>query len=43
MVLGALGNVLGGDVLHDSFGTRQVEKVLRPLIGQEEFSAGVIK
>ena len=43
MVLGALGNVLGGDVLHESFGTRQVEKVLRPLIGQEEFSAGVIK
>ncbi|KQY21767.1 cellobiose phosphorylase [Cellulomonas sp. Root485] len=43
MVLGALGNVLGGGVLHDSFGTRQVEKVLRPLIGQEEFSAGVIK
>ncbi|WP_175346252.1 glucoamylase family protein [Cellulomonas humilata] len=43
MVLGALGNVLGGGILHDSFGTRQVEKVLRPLIGQEEFGAGVVK
>ena len=43
MVLGALGNVLGGGVLHDSFGTRHVEKILRPLIGQEEFSAGVVE
>ena len=42
MVMGALGNVLGRDVLHESFGTRQVEKVLRPLIGQEEFSAGIV-
>ncbi|MET0788514.1 MAG: glucoamylase family protein [Cellulomonas sp.] len=43
MVLGAVGNLLGNDVLHRSFGTRDVERVLRPLIGQEEFSAGVIK
>ena len=40
MVLGALGNVLGGEraarlVRHP----RRCEKVLRPLIGQEEFSA----
>lgn len=43
MILGALGNVLGKDVLHRSFGTRSVEKVLRPLIGQEEFGAGVVE
>ncbi len=43
MVLGAVGNLLGHDVLHRSFGTRDVEKVLRPLIGQEEFGAGVVK
>ena len=42
MVMGALGNVLGGDVLHEAFGTRQVEKVLRPLIGQERFGAGLV-
>lgn len=42
MVLGAVGNLLGNDVLHRSFGTKDVEKVLRPLIGQEEFSAGLV-
>lgn len=43
MVLGALGNVLGHGVLHDAFGTRQVERVLRPLIGQERFGAGLVR
>ena len=43
MVLGAIGNLLGHDVLHRSFGTPDVERVLRPLIGQEEFGSGVVK
>lgn len=40
MVMGAIGNLLGHDVLHRALATKQVEKVLRPLIGQEEFSVG---
>ena len=42
MVMAALGNVLGRRrCCTSSFGTRPMEKVLRPLIGQEEFGAGV--
>lgn len=42
MVLGGIGNVLADGVLHDAFATRHVEKVLRPLIGQEQFSVGIL-
>ncbi len=35
MVMGALGNVLGRDVLRRAFSTKQVEKALRPVIGIE--------
>ena len=39
MILGALGNVLAGD-LHRAFGSYgQNEQRLRPVIGQEVFSA----
>jgi hypothetical protein len=41
MVMGAVGNVLCGDVIRDAFATPAVEKALRPVIGMEEFGAGV--
>ncbi|MET0414949.1 MAG: DUF3131 domain-containing protein [Actinoplanes sp.] len=43
MVMGALGNVLGKGVLRRAFSTRAVEKALRPVIGIEEFGAGIIE
>jgi len=39
MVMGAIGNVLGNDVLRRAFSTRAVERALRPVIGVEEFGA----
>ncbi len=39
MVMAALGNALGGDVLRHAFVTRQTERSLRPLLGVEEFGA----
>ncbi len=43
MVMGALGNVLGKGVLRRAFSTRAVEKKLRPVIGIEQFGAGIIQ
>jgi hypothetical protein len=40
MIMGALGNVLGHDVLQRAFSTRRVEAVLRPIIAMEEFGSG---
>lgn len=40
MVMGAIGNVLGRDVIRRAFATREVERRLRPVIGLEEFGAG---
>ncbi len=40
MIMGALGNVAGGDVIRRAFSTRAVEAALRPVIGMEEFGAG---
>ena len=41
MVLGAVGNVLGRDVLRKAFATRTVERRLRPVLAMERFGAGV--
>ncbi len=41
MVLGAVGNVLGRDVLRKAFTTRTVERRLRPVLALERFGAGV--
>jgi hypothetical protein len=41
MVLGSIGNVLGRDVIRRAFSTREAERAIRPVIGMEEFSAGV--
>ena len=42
MVMGALGNVLAKDVLRRAFSTPDVESALRPVIGIEEFGAGLV-
>ena len=42
MVMGALGQVLGKGVLRRAFSTPDVEKALRPVIGLEEFGAGIV-
>ncbi|MEJ5866368.1 glucoamylase family protein [Pseudokineococcus sp. 5B2Z-1] len=39
MCLGALGNVLGDDVLHRAFATVEVQRALRPVMSQEVFGA----
>ncbi len=43
MVMGALGNVLSKDVLRRAFSTPDVEAALRPVIGIEEFGAGIVE
>lgn len=40
MIMGALGNVLAGDVLRRAFSTPEVEQALRPVIEMEDFGAG---
>jgi hypothetical protein len=42
MIVGAIGNVLGRGSLRRSFSTREVEKAVRPVIGVERFSAGIV-
>ena len=39
MIMAAIGNALGKDVLRQAFATNDVERELRPVIGVEEFSA----
>ena len=39
MIMAALGNALGGDVLRRAFAGADYERALRPVIGAEEFSA----
>jgi putative glucoamylase/uncharacterized protein DUF3131 len=41
MIMGAVGNVLGDNVIRRAFATPAVERVLRPVIGMEEFGAGI--
>ena len=38
MIMAALGNALGHDVLRRAFATGDVERSLRPVIGVEEFA-----
>jgi hypothetical protein len=38
MIMAALGNALGGDVLRDAFAGAREERALRPVIGAEAFS-----
>jgi hypothetical protein len=40
MIMAALGNALGGDVLRRAFATPDLERALRPVIGVERFGAG---
>jgi len=37
MVMAALGNALGDDVVRRAFATTEVEAALRPLLAAEEF------
>jgi hypothetical protein len=37
MIMGALGNALGGDVLREAFATPEFRRAIRPVIGVEEF------
>jgi hypothetical protein len=39
MIMAALGNALGGDVLRRAFADRSMERALRPVIGVEEFNS----
>ena len=39
MIMAALGNALGGDVLRRAFVTKATERTVRPLIGVEEFNS----
>jgi len=40
MIMGALGNVLGKDVLRKAFSKGAVERTVRPLLAKERFSVG---
>jgi hypothetical protein len=40
MIMAALGNALGHDVLRRAFADRDLERAVRPVIGVEQFSAG---
>jgi hypothetical protein len=39
MIMAALGNALGGDVLRKAFAGPDVQRALRPVIGIERFGA----
>jgi Putative glucoamylase/RTX calcium-binding nonapeptide repeat (4 copies)/Protein of unknown function (DUF3131) len=39
MIMAAIGNALGGDLLRRAFVTRATERTVRPLIGVEEFNS----
>jgi len=41
MVMGAIGNVFGNDLIRRSFGSPTVESRIRPLIGMEQFESGL--
>jgi hypothetical protein len=41
MVMGAIGNVLADNVLRRAFSTADVKRALQPVIGVEEFGAGI--
>jgi len=40
IIMAAIGNALADEVLRDAFATKEVRKVLRPVIGVETFNAG---
>ena len=40
IVMAAIGNALGDDMLRDAFATKDVRKALRPVMGMETFGAG---
>jgi len=40
IIMAAIGNALADDVLRNAFATKEVRKVLRPIIGLETFGAG---
>jgi hypothetical protein len=40
IIMAAIGNALGDDMLRDAFATKAFRKVLQPLIGMETFGAG---
>ena len=40
MIMGALGNVMAGDLLQRAFSTPEVESALRPILAMEEFGTG---
>jgi len=42
IIMAAIGNALGGDLLRDAFATPDVRDVLEPIIGQERFGAGPV-
>jgi hypothetical protein len=42
MVMGTIGNVLADNVIRRAFSTPAVERALRPVIGMEEFGAGIV-
>jgi Putative glucoamylase/Protein of unknown function (DUF3131) len=42
MVMGTIGNVLADNVIRRAFSTAAVEAALRPIIGVEEFGAGIV-
>jgi Putative glucoamylase/Protein of unknown function (DUF3131) len=41
MVMGAIGNVFGNDVVRRNFSSLQVEQRIRPLIAMEQFESGL--
>ncbi|NUR97454.1 MAG: cellobiose phosphorylase, partial [Kribbellaceae bacterium] len=42
MVMGAIGNVFGNDLIRRNFAGRTVEERIRPLIAMEQFESGVL-
>jgi hypothetical protein len=38
MIMAAIGNALGGDVLRHAFATTQLRRAIRPVVGVEEFN-----
>ena len=43
MILGAIGNVFGGDIVRRAFCAGAIQRQIRPLIAMEQFSAGIVR
>jgi len=43
MIVGAIGNVFGRDIVRQAFCAGAIRRRIRPLVAMEQFSAGIVR